>query len=87
MSLEIVSFRRKKDGGWQAVRVDGIAEKNDKGDLNITLFTIPAATDGAIRLVVKRREERDGGGYQRAAPPSQPPASNYASPPSSEIPF
>lgn len=62
MALEIVSFRKKKDGDWQRIRVEGMASKNDKGGLDITLFTVPVASDGMIRLVVQPRQEQSQGG-------------------------
>lgn len=66
--LDVIQFKAKKDGGWRAHRI-GYAAKNDKGDLNVWLDSLPVPDgNGAVRIVVTQRQEQQQQTPQQHAP-------------------
>lgn len=58
MTLEVVQFRQKKDGGWAVTRL-GFAEKNDKGGIDVLLDALPMpGPNGFAKIVVQKKQER-----------------------------
>lgn len=62
--MKIIHGRAGKDGKkyWTTV---GVAYKNDNGSIGLTLQYVPAAEEGAIKLLLVEDENRQQGAPQR----------------------
>lgn len=72
MSLELVGFRKDREGNWKRVNIDGFAQKNDKGGIDVVMFTVPAPDNGMVRFVIQKRQEREDKSQQQREPQTAP---------------
>ena len=87
--LDCVQFKKKKDGGWRAIKL-GYAKKNDKGGLDVTLDCLPLPNDQGFTsfTITKQQERQEQRAQSYQAPQSESPEpSRHSDPIDDDIPF